>query len=151
MDYSIELHDIAQRNAAGVVKEISVEEIPGFVQAAFAEVMRVLQEQQTYPAGPPFCRYRMLNPGHFEVCAGFPVPQPITASAQVISTQLQGGKVAKTLHVGSYSEVGKAYDAVMAWLPQHGLHPEGDPWEVYLDGPEVKQPRTEIFVPCRSM
>jgi hypothetical protein len=27
----------------------------------------------------------------------------------------------------------------------------GAPWESYLDGPEVAEPRTEVVVPCRPV
>jgi effector-binding domain-containing protein len=52
------------------------------------------------------------------------------------------------MHVGSYDGVAAAYTAVEQWLAAHDLSPIGDPWESYLDGPEVPQPRTVVSFPC---
>jgi effector-binding domain-containing protein len=37
-----------------------------------------------------------------------------------------------------------------AYAAQHGLAPAGDAWEVYLDEPDVAQPRTLVVLPTRS-
>jgi hypothetical protein len=40
------------------------------------------------------------------------------------------------------------YIAVRQWLEAQDLAPSGDPWESYLDGPDVPQPRTVVSAPC---
>jgi effector-binding domain-containing protein len=67
---------------------------------------------------------------------------------RVVPGSLPGGEVATTTHVGSYDDVAAAYSAVERWLDDQGLVPVGDPWESYLDGPEVAQPRTVVCFPC---
>jgi effector-binding domain-containing protein len=52
------------------------------------------------------------------------------------------------LYQGDYAGVGSAYEAVERWLAEHGYVSAGTPWESYLDGPEVAQPRTVVQVPC---
>jgi effector-binding domain-containing protein len=42
-----------------------------------------------------------------------------------------------------------AYAAAEEWLAEHDWVATGPPWEAYLDGPEVAQPRTVVHVPCR--
>ena len=61
--------------------------------------------------------------------------------------------------VGAF--IGEAFGLVMAALEQQQIEPSGppfaryqmlgDPWEVYLDGPEVAEPRTIVRVPCRPV
>jgi len=109
-------------------------------------VMQALQEQHAFPVGPPFASYRM-DGDTFVVSAGFPVRLPITAAGRVVPSSLPGGQVVSTLHIGPYEQVAQAYDAMMSWLPAHHLAPTGDPWEQYLDGPEVAQPRTLVHLP----
>lgn len=148
MTYDIRLESTQEQAVAVVTETVPVAGIGRFVGEAFSLVMQALQAQHTFPVGPPFARYRMLD-GSFEVSAGFPVPVPVAASGRVVAASLPGGAAATTTHVGSYDTVAQAYDAVMAWLPTQGQVVAGDPWETYLDGPEVAQPRTVVHVPCR--
>ena len=150
MDYEIKVETVAEQPAAAVVSEIPVAEVGKFIGEAFGLVMAALQEQHSFPAGPPFARYQMHG-DTFEVTAGFPVAQPIQAAGRVVPTTLQGGSVATTMHVGAYDKVAQAYNALMAWLPQHDMRAVGDPMEIYLDGPEVAEPRTIVRVPCEPM
>ena len=64
---------------------------------------------------------------------------------------MPGGRVATTLHVGDYAGVGSAYDAASQFLTDEGYEVAGAPWECYLDDPEVPEPRTEVFMPCRPL
>ena len=56
--------------------------------------------------------------------------------------------MARTMHVGAYDDVGEAYEAAISWLTDEGCVVTAAPGECYLDGPEVPEPRTEVFVPC---
>ena len=82
--------------------------------------------------------------------AGFPVPEPIAAAGQVEPSTLPGGTVATTMHVGSYADLAGAYSALEGWFAANGFEAAGDPWETYLDGPEVDAPRTIISWPCQA-
>lgn len=151
MEYTITTEVIEAQTAATVTAEqVPIPEIGKFIGEAFGLVMAALQQQQLAPTGPPFARYAMHDKT-FDVTAGFPVAQSIVTAGRVHATSIPAGTVATTMHVGSYGDVAKAYDAIMAWLPQHGLRVNGDPWEVYLDGPEVASPRTIVRVPCTSI
>ena len=150
MEYEINVEQIGPQTAAAVVRTVPITKIGPFISEAFGVVIAELAAQNMTAAGPPFARYTMLGDA-FEVTAGFPTPRPIAGTQRVIGTTLPGGTVATTMHVGAYDAVKDAYDAVMSWLPEHGMHVAGDPWEVYLDGPEVAEPRTIIRVPCQSV
>ena len=60
----------------------------------------------------------------------------------------------RTLQVGRAEAVGAvaaAYEAGAQWMTENGYEPAGDPWESYLDGPEVAEPRTAVFMPCQKL
>lgn len=149
MDYAVTLEQRTEQPAAVVRGRVTVEEIPGFIGAAFGEVVAALGAQRLAPAGPPFGRYRIVE-GGFDVEAGFPAPSTVAATGRVEPTVLPGGPVATTTHVGSYDGVSAAYQAVQEWVEASGYVVAGDPWECYLDGPDVPEPRTLVCFPCRG-
>ena len=132
---------------------------------AFEEVVAALADQGLHPAGPPFCRYSMGSDGMddqgraavFVLAAGFPCSAPAAAAGRAEPMQLPGGSAVVAVHVGAYPELGEAYAAVAQYMGEHDLEPAGDPWESYLDGPEVEvhrtfphQPVPRFRSPCSS-
>lgn len=148
MEYEIELDELERRDTAVFRGHASIDGLGDFLGLAFRQVMGALRGQPV--DGPPFARYVMVGDG-FDVEAGFPVPDPISTAGQVEASLLPGGTVATTVHVGSYAELGGAYSALETWFSANGFEAAGDPWESYLDGPEVDAPRTIISWPCREV
>ena len=150
MSYDIELVNVLEQPAAVVRARVAHHGIAEFLGPAFGDVMTALQRQGLQPAGPPFGRYRPAEDGGWDITAGFPVGDTVTAEGRVEAMTLPGGPVARTLHVGDYGSLAMAYEAVSAWLGDHGYTAAGEPWECYLDEPEVVPPRTEVWFPCRQ-
>lgn len=148
--YAVTLETRHEQPAAVVRGHVTEAELPAFLGAAFGEVGAAIGTQHAQPAGPPFGRYRLVEDG-FEVEAGIPTTRGIAPSGRVEPVLLPGGPVATTLHVGSYAEVAAAYRAVEEWVAGSGYAVDGDPWESYLDGPEVAEPRTLVCFPCRRV
>src|SRR5512133_1835059 len=130
----VELVELEPQPVAVVKGNVSVDGIPSFLGEAYDEVMRVLNAQGQYPAGPPFGRYERTESGFF-IVAGFPTPAPITASGRVEADTLPGGLAASLLYRGDYAGIAAAYEAAQEWLSDHGYRAAGQPWESYLDGP----------------
>ncbi len=149
MEYAVTLEQRAEQPAAVVRGHVDVEELPAFLGGAFGEVGAALGAQRLVPAGPPFGRYRIVD-GGFDVEAGFPASSAVAATGRVEPTVLPGGPVATTMHVGSYDGVSAAYAAVQEWVGSSGYVVAGDPWECYLDEPDVAEPRTLVCFPCRD-
>lgn len=147
MPYTFEVERRSAQEAAVVRASVRPEEIGAFVGSAFGEVLDALGAQGLQPTGPPFCSYRMLD-DHFDAAAGFPASGPVVPVGRVEPSVLPGGTIATTMHVGPYDQLGEAYEQLMSWMEAEGLTPAGEPWESYLDGPEVPQPRTLVCVPC---
>ena len=77
-----------------------------------------------------------------------PTSARVEPTGRVAAGVLPGGRTARTLHHGAYSDVAAAYDALSIWLTDDGYRPSGAPWESYLDGPDVAEPRTMVYLPC---
>jgi effector-binding domain-containing protein len=145
--YDVEVVELPAQPAAVVHGHVAVADIPQFLGDAFGAVIAALGRQGLQPAGPPFSRYVPRADG-FDVDAGFPVPVPAAQDGRVVGFVLPGGPAVRVLHEGDYATLGRAYDAVRGWAEDHGLVPIGPPWESYLDGPEVPEPRTVVCLPC---
>jgi effector-binding domain-containing protein len=153
MTYVVRFVDLQEQHVAVVRGEVEHDGIGPFVGQAFAEVMAAAEVQGLKITGPPFSRYGSIEEQEsgWKIAAGFPVSGPIDAVGRVTAELLPGGTAAATLHIGPYTELGKAYEAAMKHVIDEGYQMTADPWECYLDGPEVPEPRTELFVPCERM
>lgn len=146
----VEQVELPRQRIAVVHAHVRVEEIPAFVGAAFAEVMQVLEAQGLAPTGPPFSRYTPTGDG-IDVEAGFPTSGDVTPHGRVIAGELPDGPAARVLYRGDYAGVAGAYETAVAWASAHGYVASGSPWESYLDGPDVAEPRTVVCLPVRPM
>lgn len=149
MSYDVRIEERSQQSAAVVRAHLRESDIAGFLSKAFGAVGAAMAAQQVVPTGPPFGVYRIEN-GEFDVAAGFPASGTVHQQDSVEPITLPGGTVAVTTHVGSYDTIGDAYQALMTWVAAQGFAAAGDPWESYLDGPEVANPRTMVCLPCRK-
>jgi effector-binding domain-containing protein len=144
---TIQMVERGEEPAAVVCGHATAAELPAFLGGAFGEVMEQLGEQQIAVAGPPFARYRPTD-GGFDVEAGFPAAAAVSPSGRVVAAILPGGSVARAVHRGDYSGVGQTYAEIEEWLLDQGQVCTGAPWESYLDGPDVPEPRTQVSFPC---
>ena len=143
----IDLAELAPSPAAVVRGHDGETQIAGFLSAAYAAVLRLLEEQHRAPAGPPFARFTPTADG-FDVEAGFPASAPIDRAGHVAPFVLPGGPTVTAVHQGPYENVGETYAAVAEWMTEHGYRPTGETWESYLDGPGAAEPRTLVSSPC---
>ncbi len=150
MTYAVSFADLQPQNVAVVHGRVQVEGIRAFLAEAFSEVEQVVAEQNLHVAGAPFGRFRAGTGVELLVEVGFPISGIVTDAGRVRAGRLPGGHVARTRHVGDYGAVTAAYDAARDFVLDNGYEPTGLPWESYLDGPDVLEPRTEVFVPCRT-
>ncbi len=154
MEYAITVEPLHEMPTAVMRATVAHDGIGAFLGRAFGQTLAVIRGQGMEPAGPPFARYVPAGDG-FDVEAGFPCPTPIaetgegTAADDVRAGTLPAGLGATTMHVGAYEAVVSGYQAIEAWFGEHDYAPVGPPWESYLDGPEVAQPRTVITWPCQ--
>jgi effector-binding domain-containing protein len=139
--------DLQAQDVAVVHAHVDHDGIGPFIGPAFGEVMEAIGAQGLRPTGMPFARYHEAD-GGWDVAAGFPVDAPPKPQGRVEAGTLPAGPVARVVYRGPYDGVGAAYEAVMDSIRESGDVVTGDPWECYLDEPNVPEPRTEVFVPC---
>jgi effector-binding domain-containing protein len=147
--YQVSIEDRQQQQTAVVRGHAPHDGVGRFVGSAFNEVLGALTDAGVPPVGPPFARYRIVDDG-FDIEAGFPVLAAVATHGRVEASTLPGGPIATTMHVGSYAAISAAFAAVESWLAGSTYRVDGDPWEAYLDGPEVAEPRTLVCFPCRA-
>jgi effector-binding domain-containing protein len=121
-----------------------------FVGEAFSRVARVAGGDGMHIAGPPFARVHPNDDGTLDVEAGFPVSGVALGQGEVKVSHLPGGSALRTVHRGDYGAARLALEALHAYATEHHLTPTGDAWEVYLDTPDVPQPRTIVVLPTRA-
>ena len=159
MGYDIHTVEIDSQHAAVVSETCSMDGVGAFLGRAFEQVLGALGPEAVAVDGMPFARYDMVEGearrdgeatpvGLFRVEAGFPCPPDLDLDGDVHTITLPGGTAAVTTHVGAYSGVAAAYQAIEEWFTTSGHRPTGAPWETYLDGPEVPEPRTTVTWPC---
>ncbi len=148
MDHHVEHVELDEQPTAVVHALVPKEGIAEFLGGAFGEVMGVIGAQGLRPDGMPFGCY-VPTPDGFQVEAGFPTSARVEPAGRVVPSVLPKGHAVVVQHKGPYSGVGAAYEAAEAWLADNGWEGTGPPWEAYLDGPEVAEPRTNVYHPCR--
>jgi len=148
MDYHVERVELKEQPTAVVRGLVPKAAIAEFLGGVFGEVMRVIGSQGVHPDGMPSGCY-VPTPDGLQVEAGFPTSALVEPSGRVVPSSLPVGPAIQVLHMGPYSAVPAAYGATEAWLVDNNREATGPPWETYLDGPEVAEPRTIVYVPCR--
>jgi effector-binding domain-containing protein len=148
MSYEIQIRQLERQDTAFVRATCRWDEIGAVLSGIFAEVTAQISASGAQPTGGAFGRY---TPGETEVGieAGFTIATPIVSAGRVEAGELPGGEAAVCLHVGPYDAVAAAYEAIETWIREQGREASGAAWEVYLTGPEVQPPRTEVVFPLR--
>ena len=113
--------------------------------------------------GAPFARYHRFGPDVIDVETGMPLagevpdlpPLGSCAPGEIGHSELPGGPVARTVHVGPYDGLSGTYDALHDWIHEQPGVDDGDgPWESYVVDPgsvaDQSELRTEIFWPLRE-
>ena len=139
MDYDVKIMNEPGRHLAVTRFTAEPEQIAVRMGPAFGTVMSYLDRHGLRPSGPAVGHYDIAD-DHFEVAAGFVVAAPIEAEDEVEPLTLPAGEVLSTLHVGSYNELPKAYEALQAEATRLGREIDRSVmWEEYLTGPDTPE------------
>lgn len=154
MDYEIHVKQVAPQVVVTERCHTRLAELGKTMRATLAKVATSV-DPAAAAQGAPFAFYynEPFRPEDIDVEMGLPVTPDarVTETNEVHRRQLPGGPVAWTIHVGPYSAIGAAYDALCAWVDQHGHKRTGPPREIYVIGPgpgvSREEYRTEIEIP----
>ena len=135
MDYQIAEKELPAQLALAHRTPVTMATIADGIGGAFGVLMQHTAATGAQPAGPPFVLYPEACDGEFEVAVCMPVVPGAQGGDRVAVEEVPGGLVASTVHVGPYSEIGKAYTALQKWMTDNGRRPAGMVREVYLSDP----------------
>ena len=143
--------EIRELQAQDAVVEVAVTDAEGFpavVDGGFPRLFGRLAELGVAPAGAPFIRYLRMGE-QFELELGIPVP----AGSAAADGRLPAGRVAVLRHVGPFSGLREAGEALKRWVAEQGEEAAGPFWEAYVTDPSSEPDSskwiTDIHVPLR--
>jgi len=135
---------------AGMRRIVPAKDISSFFDMAYTAVVQEIQKQGGSIAGPAYARYFSIPGETFDLEAGFPTVQAITATADLVVDALPAGRAARAVHFGSYDGLPEAWQQLDSWIQQRGLTRTGPMWEVYVTMPtpdaDPADMRTDLFV-----
>ena len=124
--------------------------LSAFLGEAYGHLSAEIAQSPSRIVGAPFGKYTPVG-DEFDVEAGFPVDAPLPPTPRTATGRLPGGQALTLLHVGAYDHVHTAYATGYEWMLEHHYEADGEPWESYLDEPDVPRPRTLLIMPCSPL
>ena len=151
MDYPITTRDVPDQLVVFVRGLTTREELPAFLGAAFDRIIGELTHHGSAPNGETLVIHHEFGPDRIDCEGCVPVAPDAVVSGELWRRIVPAATVAETLHVGPYDGLARAYDAVAAWIRDHGLTEAGPARERCLEGPGEEVPeadyRTRIAFP----
>lgn len=150
MTYTCEVVEQTSRPTLIVRTRTPMERLPEVLGPAWGQIMTYAGKVGAAPSGPPFVAYHNTDMQDLDLEIGLPFAQALGGEGDVQPGALPAGTAVETVHVGPYDRIGDAYEALEAWLKEHGRAPAGPPYEHYLNDPEEVPPgelRTQIVWP----
>jgi len=143
MKHAVTVRDVEARPTAVVAATTTWREFPALWKPMLDEVWACLRAADIHRG----CRNVMLYlDGTPRIEVGVELTRPCPLTGRVVASSLPAGRVATTVHYGSYAELGAAHAAVVAWCDKENLSRTGVRWEVY--GPHDPDPTkvwTEVY------
>ena len=134
--------------SAAIHLTIPGRDMPKHMDPAIKEIIKVLTDQGTQPAGPMFSYHYRRPSDTFDFEIGFEVAKAIEPSGRVMNSKLPAVKVARAVYTGPYEGLAQAWGELQKWVREQKLAETGRFWECYLTNPvEVTDPqkyRTEL-------
>lgn len=137
MDYRVELEQQPAQKALSIRTRAAVSDLPQVVGQAYGSIMQYLSETGENPSGAPFVAYYNMDMQDLDIEAGFPVLKALPGKDKVRLSEVPAGKYAACMHIGPYSKVEFAYNALTKWVDENGHTPTGVSYEFYLNDPAV--------------
>lgn len=140
-----ELVTVPEQTTAVVVgRQMPMAELPAFFDRSFGLLGGTLAGQGVPPTGPAFAKFRGAPAETVDLEVGFATAGPIEPAGPVVPGTLPAGRVARSVHHGSYEDLGESWGRLRAWIGEQGLTPSETYWEVYLTQPSPDMDPAEL-------
>ncbi|SER69780.1 GyrI-like domain-containing protein [Lentzea albida] len=154
MTYDVTLTELASTTTCHQRVHTTAAGIAGAVGRGLQELYEFAADCSATPTGPPqLALAGPLTDGDVTLDLYLPISATPAARGPIDVVVLPEGPAAQTFHHGRYEDIPAAYEAVFAWIREHGRHQAGPPRELYLTGPDTAtNPAdylTEVVVPLR--
>jgi effector-binding domain-containing protein len=150
MGYDIEIKDVQAQPMLAIRTTSTPAELPGVFREIINEVWEYCRRIGITPSGPSFGIFHEFGET-VDVEAGFPVPPGTEGEGRITAGEVPGGKVATAWHVGAYTKLGDAHQAMDDWIHGQGHGHGRPPREIYWigpgDEPDSSKWRTEVQYP----
>lgn len=153
MPYEVAIRQVAPRTLAAAQARVKPQTLVPSIRPLFDQVYKYLNEAGVKERGLNVIVYwneagrnLLESEEGLVVEAGVEVEAAMPQEGRVRAVATPAGRVASTVNVGRYDQMGKAHEAVRSWCEAQGLSLAGPNWEVYghwNDDPQ--QLRTGVF------
>ena len=140
MSFKCELVELTSRPALTIRTRITAQEIPQVFGDGFYEIGKYLEEVKAPLPDTAFAIYYNMDMQDLDIEFGVPLSQSLNGKDQIQASETPGGKSASCIHIGPYSEVEAAYNALFKWIKDNGYEPAGVAYEIYLNDPQETPP-----------
>lgn len=136
MAYTVSVHRVSAQPLAAARDRVAARDIPGRFKHSLDKVWQYLGAHPGLRSdGHNVFLYRhdMDSDGAMTIDFGVQVTREFEADGDVRCVMTPEGEVASTVHVGPYSGMKGAHEAVHAWIATNGRRMGGWSWEIYGD------------------
>ncbi len=109
----------------------------------YSNLMALLQQQNTAPAGAPFTINYKADVNGVDMEAALPVANTINVTAPVNFSKLNAGKCLVVAYKGSYNSIGSVYQPALQWIKDNNHVLNGAPMEFYVTDPMLEKDTTK--------
>lgn len=134
---------LPQHQTAHISERTHVKDLPVVLGRCYAQIATVVEMQGLRITGAPYTLYLNMDMQDLELEIGFPVDGVLTDAGEVRAGEIPSGRYASCVHIGPYSSVTQAYEALAGWVEVQGVRPSGVSYEFYLNDPE-ETPASEL-------
>jgi effector-binding domain-containing protein len=140
----VELIDVSPSVLASVTARVPRASLTATIPKLLDPVWAFIRTPPAKQFGSNVLIYHAAGPREVLLEAGVEVSEQFEPTAEISCSRTPSGPAAHVVHMGPYSQLGRAHDALIAYSGAHGLGP-GVHWEVYGDWFEDEsQLRTDV-------